>query len=74
MIDALLWVRDKVMSDQHMADKLAANYPFIDPNKKMILVTGHRRESFEVDLNVFVMPWLKLHKAILMFRWFTLCI
>lgn len=46
VIDALLWVRDKVMSDQHMADKLAANYPFIDPNKKMILVTGHRRESF----------------------------
>lgn len=46
VIDALLWVRDKVMSDQHMMEKLAANYPFIDPNKKMILVTGHRRESF----------------------------
>lgn len=46
VIDALLWVRDKVMSDQHMMEKLGANYPFIDPNKKMILVTGHRRESF----------------------------
>lgn len=46
VIDALLWVRDKVMSDQHMMEKLAENYPFIDPNKKMILVTGHRRESF----------------------------
>lgn len=46
VIDALLWVRDKVMSDQYMMEKLAANYPFIDPNKKMILVTGHRRESF----------------------------
>lgn len=46
VIDALLWVRDKVMSDQYMMGKLAANYPFIDPNKKMILVTGHRRESF----------------------------
>ena len=46
VIDALLWVRDKVMSDQYMMEKLAANYPFIEPNKKMILVTGHRRESF----------------------------
>ncbi|WP_336844203.1 non-hydrolyzing UDP-N-acetylglucosamine 2-epimerase [Providencia rettgeri] len=46
VIDALLWVRDNVMSDQYMMEKLAANYPFIDPNKKMILVTGHRRESF----------------------------
>ncbi|EPL9571951.1 non-hydrolyzing UDP-N-acetylglucosamine 2-epimerase [Providencia rettgeri] len=46
VIDALLWVRDRVMSDQHMMEKLGANYPFIDPNKKMILVTGHRRESF----------------------------
>ncbi|WP_272664588.1 non-hydrolyzing UDP-N-acetylglucosamine 2-epimerase [Providencia sp. PROV174] len=46
VIDALLWVRDKVMSDQYMMEKLAANYRFIDPNKKMILVTGHRRESF----------------------------
>ncbi|MEY0025033.1 non-hydrolyzing UDP-N-acetylglucosamine 2-epimerase [Providencia rettgeri] len=46
VIDALLWVRDKVMSDQYMMEKLAANYPFIDSNKKMILVTGHRRESF----------------------------
>ncbi|MBP6123692.1 MULTISPECIES: non-hydrolyzing UDP-N-acetylglucosamine 2-epimerase [Providencia] len=46
VIDALLWVRDKVMSDQYMMEKLAANYPFLDANKKMILVTGHRRESF----------------------------
>ncbi|XWR70980.1 UDP-N-acetylglucosamine 2-epimerase [Providencia manganoxydans] len=46
VIDALLWVRDKVMSDQYMVEKLAANYPFIDANKKMVLVTGHRRESF----------------------------
>nr|MDM9314931.1 UDP-N-acetylglucosamine 2-epimerase (non-hydrolyzing) [Escherichia coli] len=46
VIDALLWVRDQVMSSDTLRSELAANYPFIDPNKKMILVTGHRRESF----------------------------
>ncbi|MFZ4834887.1 non-hydrolyzing UDP-N-acetylglucosamine 2-epimerase [Rouxiella sp. Mn2063] len=42
VIDALLWVRNLVSED----NELAARYPFIDPQKKMLLVTGHRRESF----------------------------
>src|SRR5476649_3071979 len=46
VIDTLLWVRDRVQSDAALAGQLAARYPFIDANKKMILVTGHRRESF----------------------------
>ncbi len=46
VIDALLWVRDRVKGDLGLAERLAARYPFIDASKKMILVTGHRRESF----------------------------
>ncbi|MTB68430.1 UDP-N-acetylglucosamine 2-epimerase (non-hydrolyzing) [Providencia sp. wls1943] len=46
VIDALLWVKEKVMGNQNMMAELAGNYPFIDPSKKMLLVTGHRRESF----------------------------
>ncbi|CDH25259.1 non-hydrolyzing UDP-N-acetylglucosamine 2-epimerase [Xenorhabdus bovienii] len=46
VIDALLWVRDRIVSDHALSGQLAKLYPFIDPNKKMILVTGHRRESF----------------------------
>ncbi|QKJ89168.1 UDP-N-acetylglucosamine 2-epimerase [Paramixta manurensis] len=46
VIDALLWVRDRVLSDEALYRSLAARYPFLDENKKMILVTGHRRESF----------------------------
>ncbi|CDH08071.1 UDP-N-acetyl glucosamine-2-epimerase [Xenorhabdus bovienii str. oregonense] len=46
VIDALLWVRDRIVSDDALSGQLAKLYPFIDPNKKMILVTGHRRESF----------------------------
>lgn len=46
VIDALFWVRDSILDDASLQEKLAARYPFLDPNKKLILVTGHRRESF----------------------------
>lgn len=46
VIDALFWVRDKVINDATIRASLAAQYPFLDQNKKMLLVTGHRRESF----------------------------
>jgi UDP-N-acetylglucosamine 2-epimerase (non-hydrolysing) len=46
VIDALFWVRDSVLKDLSLHGELAARYPFLDDNKKLILVTGHRRESF----------------------------
>lgn len=46
VIDALLWVRDRFNSDVSLAQQLANTYPFLDASKKLILVTGHRRESF----------------------------
>ena len=46
VIDALLWVRDRVLDDSNLNAQLAARYPFLDPEKKLVLVTGHRRESF----------------------------
>jgi len=46
VIDALLWVRDRFNSDVSLVQQLADNYPFIETGKKLILVTGHRRESF----------------------------
>ncbi|KAB8312681.1 UDP-N-acetylglucosamine 2-epimerase (non-hydrolyzing) [Erwinia endophytica] len=46
VIDALFWMRDRVLSDETLRASLAGRYPFLDANKKMILVTGHRRESF----------------------------
>lgn len=46
VIDALLWVRDRVLDDADLNARLAARYPFLAPDKKLILVTGHRRESF----------------------------
>ncbi|ASV57481.1 UDP-N-acetylglucosamine 2-epimerase [Lelliottia jeotgali] len=46
VIDALIWVRDRVMASDTLREELAERYPFLSTGKKMILVTGHRRESF----------------------------
>lgn len=46
VIDALFWVRDRVLSNETLRGELAQRYPFLANGKKMILVTGHRRESF----------------------------
>lgn len=46
VIDALLWVRDRVLNDSELNNQLSARYPFLNAQKKLILVTGHRRESF----------------------------
>ncbi|MEP4601493.1 UDP-N-acetylglucosamine 2-epimerase (non-hydrolyzing) [Saccharospirillum sp.] len=46
VIDALLWVKGKLESTPKLRADLQRNYPFLQPDKKLILVTGHRRESF----------------------------
>ncbi|WP_171897975.1 UDP-N-acetylglucosamine 2-epimerase, partial [Salmonella enterica] len=46
VIDALIWVRDRVLTGATLQAELAEQYPFLNANKKMILVTGHRRDSF----------------------------
>lgn len=46
VVDALISVRDRVMADNNLRDSLAKQYSFLDSDKKLILVTGHRRESF----------------------------
>lgn len=46
VIDALLQVVDKVKTDTALISNLKAKFPELDETKKLILVTGHRRESF----------------------------
>ncbi|ACT15023.1 UDP-N-acetylglucosamine 2-epimerase (non-hydrolyzing) [Pectobacterium aroidearum] len=46
VIDALFWVRDRILGDAALRRSLDEKYDFLDDNKKLILVTGHRRESF----------------------------
>ncbi|MEH6383036.1 MAG: UDP-N-acetylglucosamine 2-epimerase (non-hydrolyzing) [Colwellia sp.] len=46
VIDALLMVKEKIDHDVDLNATLAASFPMLNENKKLILVTGHRRESF----------------------------
>ncbi|MDX1538560.1 non-hydrolyzing UDP-N-acetylglucosamine 2-epimerase [Arsukibacterium sp.] len=46
VIDALLLVKQKIELNTELAAMLASHYIFLDSSKKMVLVTGHRRESF----------------------------
>lgn len=46
VIDALLKVKEKVETDKKMISDFNEQFDFLDTSKKMILVTGHRRENF----------------------------
>lgn len=46
VIDALLDVVKRLDQDEALRAKAAAPAAFLDPARKLILVTGHRRESF----------------------------
>jgi len=46
VIDALLLVKKQIENDTDLSQTLAAQFPMLDKSKKLILVTGHRRESF----------------------------
>ena len=45
-IDALLFIAGRIAGDPKLAGEIEARYPFLNPDRKLILVTGHRRESF----------------------------
>ena len=46
VIDALLTVKEKVETDQAIITQFEQQFNFLDSTKKLILVTGHRRENF----------------------------
>ena len=46
VIDALFRVVERFDKDAGLAGSLAAQFPFLEPERRVILVTGHRRESF----------------------------
>ncbi len=42
----MFWVREKIFTNSQIAADMAAKFDYIDPCKRLILVTCHRRESF----------------------------
>ena len=46
VIDALLDVVARLDQDQALRKRCAAEFPFLRQDKRLVLITGHRRESF----------------------------
>lgn len=46
VIDALYEMTNKLASEPALSHQLQQSFPYLHPDRKMILVTGHRRESF----------------------------
>ncbi len=46
VIDSLFWVTEKISKDDGLQQTFNERFSEIDFNKKIVLVTGHRRESF----------------------------
>jgi UDP-N-acetylglucosamine 2-epimerase (non-hydrolysing) len=46
VIDALLAVARRIETDGALAARLAAEFSWLDPDRRLLLVTGHRRENF----------------------------
>jgi UDP-N-acetylglucosamine 2-epimerase (non-hydrolysing) len=46
VIDALQEVVRRLRTDDGLRQSLHARFPFLDPGRRLILVTGHRRENF----------------------------
>ncbi|MCF6199113.1 MAG: UDP-N-acetylglucosamine 2-epimerase (non-hydrolyzing) [Hyphomicrobiaceae bacterium] len=46
VIDALLTIVDRIKNEPALQASLARQFEFLDPDKRLLLITGHRRESF----------------------------
>nr|WP_292005654.1 UDP-N-acetylglucosamine 2-epimerase (non-hydrolyzing) [Chiayiivirga sp.] len=46
VIDALLLARAQLDASPELRERIAQRFDFLDPNRRLVLVTGHRRENF----------------------------
>lgn len=48
VIDALLLIRNKIDKEPYLREHLDEQLSFLSENKKIVLITGHRRENFGI--------------------------
>ena len=53
VIDALMSVTQKLDHDEQLRSQMSSSFPFLEQDKKLILVTGHRRENFGEKFKCF---------------------
>jgi UDP-N-acetylglucosamine 2-epimerase (non-hydrolysing) len=46
VIDALLWVKAKLDASATLSDQQRSRFPFLEDERRVVLITGHRRENF----------------------------
>lgn len=46
VIDALQWVKQRLERDAKLRSETESQFPFLSAARRLVLVTGHRRESF----------------------------
>jgi len=63
VIDALLMVKEKLANDPVLTGELRKKFDFIDQSRRIVLITGHRRESFGGGFERICNAILKLAKA-----------
>ena len=49
-------MRERLKKSPRLAAKIASEFPFLHPGKKLILVTGHRRENFGGGFEISARP------------------
>lgn len=50
VVDALHWTRSRITEDESLRSRLEKQFDFLDSSRRLVLVTGHRRESFGAGL------------------------
>ena len=60
VVDALLNITDRLKNDKTLNLSLANQFTYLDPEKKIILITGHRRENFGKGLECICRAFVEL--------------
>lgn len=62
VVDALLHVATRLAEDKALNAPLIKRFEFLNPNRKLVLVTGHRRENFGSGMREICAALLELSK------------
>jgi len=60
VVDARITIKDLLRDDERLANTMRERFSWIDPNKKLLQVTGHRRENLGERLAAICEALLKL--------------
>ncbi len=62
VIDAMLEVVERLKVDDFLRSEMESRFAFLNPDKRLILVTGHRRENFGAKFESICNALLKIAK------------